>query len=201
MSTIRNALCSLAVASVAAIAQAAPVLQIDSNGVLTGALGVNVSGVSYDVQFRDGSCREVMCWPGPLLWGQQQLAVDMSTALLDQVFIGAFDDDPFRINGCTDLTLCIAMTAYSEEVGDPIHPSPFVMISAYARNFALGQGVDDVLSTRWDGEIDPIGTNPQKVWAVWSRSVPEPSSILCAAVGLAALALMRRPRGIAPVPS
>jgi hypothetical protein len=47
---------TLLVSIVLSSAASAATLIVDSNGILTGATGVNVGGTLYDVEFVDGSC-------------------------------------------------------------------------------------------------------------------------------------------------
>ena len=76
---------SLAVAS----ANAAPTLQINSDGLLTGALNVDVGGTPYNVQFLDGTCATVFgsCIGSSYTFHNAMDALTAAQALLDQAFI------------------------------------------------------------------------------------------------------------------
>lgn len=83
----------------------AAVLNVDTNGQLTGATGLLVNGQHYDVSFEDG--RFVDLFPTgylPFISTSTQ-ATSFANALLDQVFLdsalGTFDTNPALTNGCT----------------------------------------------------------------------------------------------------
>lgn len=81
-------------------ASANPILNGD--GKLIGATGVNVGGTVYDVTFLDGTCEIVFgsCDPSTKwdFFGMPAATV-AAQALLDQVFVGTFDE-PFSTIGC-----------------------------------------------------------------------------------------------------
>jgi len=120
---------------------AAPILQVDSNGRLLGALGVEIQGRTYNVSFQDGNCGAavaifVTC--PPLGWlGERQRALDASQALLDQVFVGIYDDQPMRVAGCSDTELCMVLTPWYEELNDPFNPANGLIVSSAYRLICL----------------------------------------------------------------
>jgi len=73
------------------------VLQVDANGILTGATGINVNGKLYDVSFQDGSCNSLFnnCDPRYFAFDNLDDANSAALALFDQVLIdspqGMFD--------------------------------------------------------------------------------------------------------------
>ena len=95
-------------------AHSVPVLQVNGEGQLTGATGVNVNGTLWDVVFSDGD------WDfssGEGLPASTKEEADLfSQALLDQVLLdsalGLFDSDPEMTNGCENLNTCIFFTPY-----------------------------------------------------------------------------------------
>lgn len=95
-------------------ANSVPDLQVNGEGQLTGATGVNVNGALWDVVFSDGD------WDfssGEGLPASTKEEADLfSQALLDQVLLdsalGLFDSDPEMTNGCENLNTCIFHTPY-----------------------------------------------------------------------------------------
>lgn len=80
----------------------AATLITDGSGQLIGTHDVVVSGASCDVAFLDGSCVEVFSGCDELtdITFLQDEAATAAQALLDQVFIGQFDNDPELTRGC-----------------------------------------------------------------------------------------------------
>ncbi|MEO1239372.1 MAG: VPLPA-CTERM sorting domain-containing protein [Pseudomonadota bacterium] len=72
----------------------AATLQVDTDGVLVGATGLNVNGTIYDVAFVDGSCASIFDGcdePSDFDFTNASDAVAVGQALFDQVFVGIFD--------------------------------------------------------------------------------------------------------------
>jgi len=89
-------------------------------GQLLGASGVIVNGVSYDVQFLDGTCAALFSGcdaDSDFDFPNQAVANAAAQALLDQVFLdvaaGMFDSDPSLTNGCTNTSNCTSHIPYS----------------------------------------------------------------------------------------
>ncbi len=174
----------------AGTAHAAPTLLVDATGKLTGATGVNVGGLLYNVEFKDGTCVEVFSGcdsTSDFTFTTFDSAIDASFALFEQVFLdsgaGQFDSDPSRTAGCESLSTCNVLTPYeitSSFFGPDIRTS-------FARN---NLGTNNVVGTPFN-VFPNTSTIPSQTtaWALWSRSesVPEPSSL--ALLGLAGVAL------------
>ena len=123
---MRTLILSAVLFFVAGAAQAATLIVVDEQ--LHGASNVLVGGVSYDVQFLDGTCIELYKGcdeASDFTFQTQASALLASQALLDQVFLdgalGAFDNYPGRTRGCpypplTDVPdedqFCIAATPF-----------------------------------------------------------------------------------------
>lgn len=108
------------------------------DGQLTGALGVDVDGMSYDVTFVEGSCIELFNGcdaSSDFVFTNLGTAESASQALLDQVFIdgaqGQFDSRPdltlsggnwfltpwkFELLGRDEVTSAVAVNLYAEQV-------------------------------------------------------------------------------------
>ncbi|WP_238542504.1 PEPxxWA-CTERM sorting domain-containing protein [Sphingomonas sp. PAMC 26621] len=120
MKMIKGLLAGACLTGLVATAPASAATQIvNSSGVLTGATGVLISGVSYDVAFLDGTCASVFgaCTVSNFAFKTQANAILAARALLDQVFVntdlGMFDSNPALTNGCADTVLCRTNIPYA----------------------------------------------------------------------------------------
>jgi hypothetical protein len=142
-------------------------LQYNINGRLTGATQVNVGGVFYDVEFRDGSFLNLYAGEiNNLVFHNASEANAASDSLLNQVFIGVHDTDP-RVRGCTDLASCHVLTAFdvstdgvSTHYSVAVNNSDFNADYSYLNLSAWGMGSDTTYY-------------PWAVQAVWSAPAPE----------------------------
>lgn len=178
------------VAMFAGTAHAAPVLQVDSSGKLTGATGVEVSGLLYDVAFVEGSCNSLFfqCGGGSLpayAFTTSASALAASQALLDLVLVDVsptqlFDTAPGTTLGCFGVNPCWIFTPYEPFFTDGIRGSP--VVNAAGSGDYINHGY--IVGTSFD-----TTALPGFVYALWSKSasVPEPSSL--ALLGAAGIAL------------
>jgi hypothetical protein len=176
-------------------AHAAPTLQTDGAGRLTGALGVDVGGVLYDVTFAAGTCQAVFSGcdaQADFAFSTKDAADAAGAALLSSVFVGIFDDDPTLTAGCSTLDpfgqFCSIHTPYSVSAG--------VVMASVATNFAAGSPNLDQLGTSGfitTVDFSLLGNN---LLAVWEPSaVPEPGTLaLTVAAALGLLGTGRRTR-------
>lgn len=160
-----------------------------SGSALTGANGVIVNNVSYDVSFLDGSFNSVYgANPSPFLWanlGDSLLAV---TALKDQVFTSATAAlGPTAIRGCASYS-CQVVT-WSQDTGsqlyDGVGPSS-TSISAVPAHYAT----DNDFTLHQDRTL--------AVWTVQVSPVPEPQSYAMLLAGLGVLGAVAWRRRVAP---
>jgi hypothetical protein len=175
----------------------AATLNIDVNGKLVGASGVNVGGTLYSVQFMEGTC--ISLFSGcdsttDFTFQTQADAVGAVQSLLDQVFIdglfGNFDSVPARTFGCVDLRVCSALTPFG--VGATV---------AGAVNGHPDYEVDGVEFVTISPASSTTFTSAS-VFAVWSEApaIPEPTTtMLIFVVGLtvAARAVRKSRRALA----
>lgn len=186
--------CSL---TFAASVHASPILQIDDTGILTGATGVMVNDVLYDVQFKDGECGSIasLCdHPSSFTFSTSDSAQAASQALLDQVFLGVYDENYKLTNGCQQMlalrTGCAVLTAYSNRLTSGPHPLLVVLAeAAFNTDFNEIQSWsllgDDSTRTIWD----------YATYAVWTQAtVPEPSPLALLLAGLLAVLLTKKCR-------
>lgn len=185
---------------------AAPILQIDGNGQLTGASGVNVSGSLYDVMFIEGTCLDVFngCTLDDFTFKNAGSAKKAAKALLETVFLdsvlGNFDTSPLLTLGCEPLAsskknICRPSTPYKKRKG--------VNIRARDAGNHAKEKKDKVRLQKYTQTVD-LTTKEKHVWAYWTPSdsvslstsqtqllppapVPEPSTMLLLGSGLVGL--------------
>lgn len=176
----------------------AATLQVNTSGQLTGALGVKVNGVFYDVEFKEGTCASVFsgCSSQSDLdftsywWGDVA-----SKALLNQVFLdtaeGDFDSKPWLTYGCSYAAVCAVLTPVSIYSNGNI---------ATAWNFS--DETQDGTGTAHGTDFAYDTTNASSfVWADWSLApevpqVPLPASAWLLGAACAGLSGIRRRRRV-----
>lgn len=185
----------LAALSLSTVATAAVNWQVDGAGTLTGANGVIVGGVSYDVSFVDGSCSGLFNGcdaPEDFIFNTKARAAEASQSLLDQVFIGdgpgGYDAHPELTRGCGNLFQCYVWTPYWRSSVDGY------VLAGVARNCAEGYCDDDWTSYSYmapgDTNTEPFG---HVTYAVWTASpVPEPSVLAFLVAGLFCIGVVHR---------
>lgn len=143
-------------------------LKIDTNGKLTGASNVNISGVFYDVQFVDNSACHVFGACSPYAQGIRDFwdaasAGTAAQALLDQVFIdsplGAFDSNPNLTFGIDDPTVGYVAIPWSSVWTDCQSQSCMKVAVAWAANSSNANS--DLVSVENSGRywVDPLVWN------------------------------------------
>jgi len=190
---------ALAISSVLHISAVAAVVPIFENGKLSGARNVTIGDLgTYNVKFVKGDCWTVFkgCSRELFTFHTAADAKSASQALLDQVFVGIYDDLPELSANC-DTFACGVTTPY--ELGSWSNMPTFYDYTAanWAAFFQFPgapfshQGYpDEVQHATW---TSPWGIN--RNFAVWeAQEVPEPLSILLLAVGLGSMAATGRPK-------
>ena len=191
--TLRRAFCAFALSLFAVHASAAPILVINSSGLLTGALNVDVKGVLYDVTFADGTCKTLFnCQTSAFPFKLGIEAEPAARALLDQVFVnsslGQFDSSPNKVFGCTGNGSCTTWIPYIATYN--------LMYLASAVN-GKTEGADKTATfTTTDPNYESGGNENFAIFKL-AAAVPEPGSIILSALALAVLLLLRR-RAAAP---
>ncbi|WP_223276448.1 PEPxxWA-CTERM sorting domain-containing protein [Sphingomonas daechungensis] len=190
---IRALLASVGLLSaVSATPAISAILIVDGSGNLTGATGVNVLGTVYDVVFIDGTCASVFGGcdnQEDFAFGNSQEASSAAQALLDQVFVGLFDNDPALTSGCSDVLRCTAWLPY--------HTSGFSIDVGVAQNWYSGQVDRSFHGTFLLSDVpdfSQLGEDPW-VWAKFTRAVPEPSTWAMMLLGFALSGFLLRRSG------
>ncbi len=163
-----------------------------SDGQLRGARNIDVRGTLYDVRFVEGTC--VALFSGcdedsdftfqTLIEGNQ--AAD---ALLNQVFTdsseGMFDTIPELTLGCEATTKCQLLFPY--EAGTS---RQYRQIRVNNGGRGTSNGFQDLFA---NPSFDTSG-DPDEVFVIFTRSIaiPEPSTLILFATGLAGLTLIGR---------
>jgi hypothetical protein len=173
-------------------AHATPVLQMDVNGKLTGATGVDVDGTLYDVQFLDGSC--ISLFSGCPLFTEFTFntvpsAQRAGQALSEQVFLDGlhlFDTVPEATFGCELHEQCVILISAFYTGGLRAGGGVFWNSSVEASDGFGEFGIDiDFDTTFWR----------DAVYSVWSaHSVPSPATLPLLGIGLFALVCARHRR-------
>ena len=156
-----------------------------SNGVLIGANGVEVAGLSYDVFFEDGTCGSFHANCSSFVFGSRAAADLASRALGEQVFLGIYDDNPNLTRGCSDPMYqeCQILTAFQADTS-----------SSFMNRSAIWDDSLGLISNSRD-----TGGYPGLTYAVWSPSVvispiPEPETYALMLTGLLAVGAAARRR-------
>jgi hypothetical protein len=184
-----------------ALAQSTPIIQVDVDGKVTGAKGVIVGGTGrYDVVFVDGTCIEVFYGcnePSDFPFASRSQVIAAARALLDQVFVGIYDDDPKLTVGCSDSELCGVFIPSGVVLSDN---AIGYVIGTAAVNTSIGFTLDDYLGPNddfgnlADRDLSTDGVlGAYRVWANWvpSSDVPSPATLALLAPGTILLLLRR----------
>lgn len=157
-------------------------------GQLLGASGVDVGGAFYDVEFVDGTCIDLFDGcdsPTDFAFSDSIAAGLASEALLEQVFLdgasGPFDSAPELTFGCSGgFSTCRLYTPFA------IDTAMDDVISRRAIN-AANESSDRVALPDFSyGRSTNTSDTSSLVFVRWTV-VPEPSSALLVALGLAGL--------------
>lgn len=165
-----------------ATALASPILVV-SNGILTGAQGIEFGGGQYDVTFSD-----VRPDNDDFMFGNYQQTYAASQALDQFVFQGVYDSTPNLTRGCSSWAACFVVTPYAVN---------WLAVTGAAFSNTESRILDATLAYSVLGNA---ANQSSVTYAHWSRqevrqAVPEPSTLLLAGAGLAALAVRRKFRG------
>ena len=176
----------------------AAVLQV-SGDELIGALGVNVNGTLYNVEFVEGTCAALFSGcdqPSDFAFTTQAEADAASQALLDQVLIdgpqGNFDTQPTLTFGCepnTQAPYCAPLTPFMLMVNSD---GAFVGSSEILNQPTVS---GDTITSGFNTVGFDTTSNPFLVYVRFTpTALPEPTTVGLLAIGLAGFGLRRRKR-------
>jgi len=160
----------------------ATTLQIDANGILTGATDVDVGGTLYNVAFVDGTCAALFNGcdaPTDFYFPTGPDAMAAAAALATSVL--QYFVQPTQIAGCLGGEQCIVMIPYFDPQGQLY--SDVAMVT-HNLSYLYGQG--SAIQPDFD-----TGISNNQNFALWNpsaQSVPEPSAFLLLASGLVGIA-------------
>ncbi|MBA3012934.1 MAG: PEP-CTERM sorting domain-containing protein [Desulfobacula sp.] len=156
------------------------------DGQLYGAFGVEVDDILYDVTFIDASAMEI--WPDMQFTFTTSLSARLaSQALLDNVFIGDYDNSPALTFGISYPNWAAVWTPYAIDPTDPTR-------------FYVGEAFNHSTNTmdRVFGAVRPplsldLSISSNAVYAEWT-AVPEPTTLMLLGVGLLIMTILLRKR-------
>jgi hypothetical protein len=187
---MRKSLTTSAAAIALLFAAPAPAanLLIDISGKLAGATGVDVGGTLYDVAFVDSTCISIFdgCDSNSDFDFSTQAAADLAgQALLDQVFLGIYDDQPELTLGCSDEDFCSVFIPYELTALGDAHNSSTV---------ANGdETLTDNVGTGGATRVVNFAAFSFSTYATFTPSgVPEPSTWLMMLLGFGGIGVMFR---------
>ena len=169
----------------------AALLQIDSSGLLTGATGVIIDGESYDITFQDGSCIDLYSGcneSSDFTFTTRASATQAAQAIIDQVFIGIYDDDPNLTFGCSKQKngFCLANVPYLAE-------SPYIhVVSAWNRILGGSPDITHYRPMSPSDDVSRLNWNYVLFSPSSPATVPEGSPVILICIGLMTLFLNRR---------
>ena len=142
----------LAISIAAAGIASAATLIVDGDGQLIGARDIPISGVLYEVEFRDDTFTNLFGDASGLDAQSETEARSLGQALIDEVFVdsasGLFDTDPELINGCENTNSCEVLIPFA------VNGSLATNVVAVNRRAGAVQGPDELLPTTLDTDVD-----------------------------------------------
>ena len=172
---------ALGTAALLSISSQAAELIIDGSGKLVGANEVMVDGALYNVQLVDGTCIDLYQGCDNInnfVFDTQAKAVAASQALFDQVLINlpapnTFDDDPEKLQGCTNSGICRVMTPY----GFSLDLTQVLGATADNNQFEIDDVITPNIAVADSTDFAGISLATYAVWLPLAVTVPIPGAI------------------------
>ncbi len=180
------------IVAVCSVSTAGAVTLTINGGQLYGATGVNVGGTLYDVEFLDGSCVNLFggCKASEFTFQTPDTALSAANALLNQVFLGPYDNTPSLTNGIEFGDYGLILTPFSSQ-GSPTGTLSFVR-SAVAQNNNPNVISDNSAWLVYHQISNDESYVPYRTFAKWTAvpPVPLPAGLPLYAAGLGLMGLI-----------
>jgi hypothetical protein len=139
---------------------------------LTGATGIDVKGVLFDVSFMDGSCNSLYDGCKQSTYDFSRGGILVMAAVFDQVLTGVFDTNPELVRGCSSTSACFIVVPETYLPDQYVSPAVYVAIG---RNFSGDNALPPFFNALW-ADRDTTSDSSYTYAVVTLTSVPIPAA-------------------------